>query len=95
MSYAITVLPAVEGQRWVCVEGRVDVLSAGDVRALLSVAIHDLPTRSLTVDLRRAEVTDDAGRRSLTEAAALAATAGVTWRVLERADTASLALAAG
>ncbi|MEV8506983.1 hypothetical protein AB0368_19535 [Actinoplanes sp. NPDC051475] len=102
MSFAITVLPAVGGHRWVCVEGRVDATTADDVRAVLRTAVCDLPTRSLTVDLRRAAVADDAGRQCVAEAAAVAVAAGVAWQVVEPvapdatvAPRTSLALAAG
>ncbi|MFI7598105.1 hypothetical protein [Actinoplanes sp. NPDC049681] len=102
MSFAITVLPAVGGHRWVCVEGRVDASTAEDVRAVLHTAVCDLPTRSLTLDLRRAAVADEAGRQCVAEAAAVAVTAGVTWHVVEpavpdagAAPRTSLALAAG
>lgn len=101
MSFAITVLPAVGGHRWVCVEGRVDATTADDVRAVLRTAVCDLPTRSLTLDLRRA-VVDDAGRQCVAEAAAVAVAAGVVWQVVEPvapdagvAPRTSLALAAG
>jgi hypothetical protein len=81
MSFAVTVLPAVAGHRWVCVEGPLDASSAADVRAVVATALT-MPTRRLTLDLRQARV-DDAGRAVVAELMATAAEAGVKGRMLE------------
>ncbi|GAA3383539.1 STAS domain-containing protein [Cryptosporangium minutisporangium] len=76
MAFAITMLPTIAGHRWVTVEGPVDASTAADVRGLLRTAI-DRPARRLTIDLRDAQVIDEAGRTVLDEAVASAERAGM------------------
>jgi hypothetical protein len=87
MSFAITVLPAVAGHRWVCVEGLVDAATAGDMRATLRAALA-MPTRRLTIDLRQARL-DDVGHASLDEMTAYASQLGIPVRILRPADAAA------
>jgi hypothetical protein len=81
MSFAVTVLPAVAGHRWVCVEGPVDASSAADVRAVVATALA-MPTRRLTIDLRRARA-DDVGECVIAELVSTAARLGVEVRALQ------------
>lgn len=77
MAFAITVSPAITGHRWVGIEGPVDAGTAADVREMVRIALSDRPTRRLTVDLTRARIGDEAGRRVLAEVAELARARGV------------------
>lgn len=77
MSFAITVLPAVDGHRWVRMTGPLDRSTAADVRDVLRVALRGGRTRRLTIDVSGAQVRDEAGWRSLHDAAELARTDGV------------------
>jgi hypothetical protein len=83
MSFAITVLPAVAGHRWVCIEGAVDATTAGDVRATLRAALA-MPTRRLTIDLRQAQL-DDTGHTSLEEMTSYASQFGIPVHLLHPA----------
>ena len=83
MSFAITILPAVGGHRWVSVEGPVDASTVADVRAVLRAAAQ-MPARRLTVDLRRAAV-EQVSRTAVTEALTAAADRGIEVALL-RAD---------
>lgn len=80
MSFAITMLPAFTGHRWVCVEGSVDASSADDVRAVVATALAE-PARRLTIDLRQARV-DDVGRALVAELVSAATEKGVEVRLL-------------
>ncbi|MEH0826114.1 MULTISPECIES: hypothetical protein [unclassified Micromonospora] len=91
MSFAITMLPAVAGHRWVSVEGPVDASAVADVRAVMRAAAQ-LPARRLTVDLRRATV-EDAGMMGLTEALAAAAERGIEVQVVQAGGPAAATLA--
>ena len=93
MSFAITMLPAVAGHRWVSVEGPVDALTVADVRAVLRAAVQ-LPARRLTVDLRRATVAD-AGRTVLTEALTAAADRGIEVALLQADGPAAATITSG
>ena len=84
MSFAITVLPAIDGHRWLCIEGPVDAATAGDVRAVLNCALS-MPARRLTIDLRHAQI-DEAGRACLAEMTSYASGQGVAVRVMPTAD---------
>ncbi|MGK5675722.1 STAS domain-containing protein [Micromonospora sp. URMC 106] len=81
MSFAITMLPAFTGHRWVCVEGPVDASSAADVRAVVATALA-MPARRLTIDLRQAQV-DAAGWALVAELMSAATEKGVEVRLLD------------
>jgi len=58
MAFAVTVLRAVGGHRWVCVEGTLDRTTVGDVEDVLRSTLRRA-TRRVTLDLSQARVDDD------------------------------------
>ena len=82
MSFAITVLPAVHGHRWVLIEGHVTAASATDIRAMIATALREPAPRRLTIDARHAHI-DQAGRACLVDVSDAATDRGILVQLLE------------
>lgn len=85
MSFAITVLPAIHGHRWVILEGPVTAATIADVRAMIATSLREPSPHRLTIDAREAHI-DQVGRACLAEMSAAVTKQGVQVRLLAFED---------